>query len=322
MGTQIKKFQIEDDAIDSVKIKDGSLVDQDIAANADIKQSKIENLEEDLATKINLTGDTFTGILTLHADPVNPFHACTKQYLEQLLSNVVVSDPEFVSSIETFGFSGNLTIGPHVIAVGSVAQSSNISVNIALGDTSNFEGANNTTNGTYYIYATGTGFKLSLTAPVFQNGFWVRNTLGWRCISSIQKITSGFIPFIKVGKTVLFKQYQVILGGGSGVVTVNPFGSVATSEALITCNVLASSTTWKTSTSATITLLDPTYLTATDHVTVVGKVANNADRAVAIHDTQAMIAPVGYSGTTPFIKLSLSGKGKIVNQNGYIEHLI
>lgn len=38
---------------------------------------------------VNVSGDTMTGFLTLHAEPVDPFHASTKQYVDLLISDVL-----------------------------------------------------------------------------------------------------------------------------------------------------------------------------------------------------------------------------------------
>lgn len=45
------------------------------------------------AEKLSLTGGTLSGFLTLHANPVNPFHAATKQYVDALIAGLIWLDP-------------------------------------------------------------------------------------------------------------------------------------------------------------------------------------------------------------------------------------
>jgi hypothetical protein len=80
--TLIQRHQLVDFIIDNSKV--------DI--NANIEQSKIQNLVADLtainnalAGKLEKSGDTMTGFLTLNADPTNALHAVTKQYADARL---------------------------------------------------------------------------------------------------------------------------------------------------------------------------------------------------------------------------------------------
>lgn len=75
--------------IDNDQLKDLTLKDGKIAANADIQQSKVLNLVTDLASinatlaaKLDSAGDTMTGALVLSGDPINPLEAATKQYVD------------------------------------------------------------------------------------------------------------------------------------------------------------------------------------------------------------------------------------------------
>lgn len=70
--TQLRKHQLIDLIIDDSKI----------AADADIQQSKILNLETDLNNKLSLSGGAMTGDLILNADPTDPLGAATKQYVD------------------------------------------------------------------------------------------------------------------------------------------------------------------------------------------------------------------------------------------------
>lgn len=64
------------------QIASGVIVDGDVSASAAIAQSKIANLTTDLAARVLKAGDTMSGLLTLSADPTNPLHAATKQYVD------------------------------------------------------------------------------------------------------------------------------------------------------------------------------------------------------------------------------------------------
>lgn len=74
-NTQVKRFQIED----------LSVTDAKVAEDAAIEQSKIENLPTDLDSKLNRSGGSMTGYLTMAADPVDDLEIATKQYVDQKL---------------------------------------------------------------------------------------------------------------------------------------------------------------------------------------------------------------------------------------------
>ena len=54
----------------------------EIAAAINDDANYFTTISNNLAAKLNLTGGTLTGALTLHADPVNALHAATKQYVD------------------------------------------------------------------------------------------------------------------------------------------------------------------------------------------------------------------------------------------------
>jgi hypothetical protein len=324
MGTRIKRFQIQDQSIDSSKIQDGSISDTHVSNSAAIDESKIQNLTQDLNSHISLSGDTMTNILTLNAPPTNPLHAANKFYMTQTVSTAS-SQPEQISYISLNPGSSNLEIGPHAIAAGS-GQTSNTSVFINLSSSSNFE-SGNTTVGTYYIYATGSGFKLSLSAPTFNNGSWMRSTaINWKYIGSVISLTSGtFLPFYKEGKNVFFKAVQTIFYNrdGNGTTAVNLLAPYTVSSGIVIINPLSTSTWESNACGATLSILDPDTSTIVDSSTVFGQVANNADRAVATQDYQIVYAPAKASGNIARITTQYSGFGKhhynTIFQIGYVE---
>jgi hypothetical protein len=99
--TQVDKFQIEDLVI----------TDSKVGSDADIAQSKIHNLESDLASKINKSGDIMTGSLILNGNPTQPLHAVPKQYVD-LKSGNLLSQLDAIVSIYglKITWTGNKTI--------------------------------------------------------------------------------------------------------------------------------------------------------------------------------------------------------------------
>ena len=88
-SSAVTEGKIADGAVTSAKIADGTILNADINASAAIAQSKIADLTTDLAAKASLSGATFTGDVTLHADPSSALHAATKQYVDNTASGVV-----------------------------------------------------------------------------------------------------------------------------------------------------------------------------------------------------------------------------------------
>lgn len=68
-------------------------------------QSALEELGNE---KVDVAGDTMTGFLTLHSDPVNAMHAVTKQYVDGLVSGLVWLDPICVVNM----ISDTVTVPP------------------------------------------------------------------------------------------------------------------------------------------------------------------------------------------------------------------
>lgn len=315
MGTKIKKFQIEGDAFDSEKIKNESILDQDVAISANIQQSKIENLQPTLATKVNLTGDTLTGVLTLNADPVNPLEAATKYYLESSTTGTVQPAYQYLPNLDLLD-GVNLTIGPSAFTANGVTQTNNSPITFNLTSPANYD-TYVTSAGTYYLYATGTGFKVSKVIPTFVNGLWINNNIDkWRAISTIAKPTTigNFNPFVKRG---VFNRYLTELEL-TAVSTIAPvFGGPATSAPIIQVFIYCSNTSKGKSSSASFTLYDIDTGLSLEYMFVFGKVASNSSyRAFATVDTQVFQAPVKWTGSTLQIKYA---GGRIVTQQGVIE---
>lgn len=69
-----------------------------------ISESQVTNLVSDLASKLNLSGGTMTGFLTLNSDPTTALQAATKQYVD----NSILSAPYVLKAGDTM--TGNLII--------------------------------------------------------------------------------------------------------------------------------------------------------------------------------------------------------------------
>ena len=67
---------------------------------------------------VNKAGDTMTGALTLSADPTNPLHAATKQYVDNAVQGLDAKGAARVATTENITLSGLQTIDGVVLAVG------------------------------------------------------------------------------------------------------------------------------------------------------------------------------------------------------------
>lgn len=68
---------------------------------------------------VNVSGDTLTGFLTLHADPTNNLHAATKQYVDQVAAGGQPNWPSVrVVAVANITLSGTQTIDGVTVSVG------------------------------------------------------------------------------------------------------------------------------------------------------------------------------------------------------------
>lgn len=77
-----------------------------INSNAQITEIQVTNLTTDLASKLNLSGGTMTGFLTLNANPVTNLEAATKQYVDGIGAAVT-----FQQTYNNSGGSPSFTVG-------------------------------------------------------------------------------------------------------------------------------------------------------------------------------------------------------------------
>lgn len=320
MGTRIKQFQIKNDSIDSTKIADGDIIDADISASADIQQSKILDLETDLEAKINLSGDEFTGPITLHDLPTDDFHATPKQFIESLISTTSIASYQYLPDISLETPTSLIEIHPYTFAVNENIQTNNIITTLDPNNAADYD-TYVTTSGMYYIYATGTEFKISKVTPIFFNGTWVNNlTDKWRAVCSLVRISNGgnFHPFKKIGKYNRFRKYILLSSQStpSGTFLRNTYGGPGTEGAIVTGLVYAGNHSGGTL-SATISFYEPISTTKIDEFNFLVNGTWNASQ-----NWQMVIAPTEISSNIPRIKYSVSGTFRwatLIYQLGYIE---
>lgn len=106
------------------------------------------------ARYVNTSGDTMTGFLTLNADPVNPLHAATKQYVDNKVYNIPFDISYFVVGTQQFPstmvgmFVANR--GIHVDSTASNAGRCRVAPTLAT---------------TYDVYKNGTSLVMQVTFP-------------------------------------------------------------------------------------------------------------------------------------------------------------
>jgi hypothetical protein len=204
---RLDRNQIKNDAINDQKLDDLQITNAKIAANANIQQSKIQNLVSDLDSKVDKAGDTLTGYLTLSHDPILPMEIATKQYIDNLSPNNSVSSIGILPTIAVFATKA--TVG-----VGSLIHDSGLTQNISSPIDIPFNSANIENNASisnftdYYLYATGIGFIWSDTAP---SGYKIHPTEGWLYLAWSQTSASGtLLPLKKHGSVVTYTLRQLM----------------------------------------------------------------------------------------------------------------
>jgi hypothetical protein len=129
----------DQEAIDAVGNAIGSgllFTDDQFTIDADVVQTRVANVSDteighldgvtsgiqgQIDTKVNKSGDTLTGFLTLHADPTQAMHAVTKEYTDSLASGIIAKpavDVATTANVDstynngTAGVGATLTIAP------------------------------------------------------------------------------------------------------------------------------------------------------------------------------------------------------------------
>jgi hypothetical protein len=110
--------------------------DDQFTIDADVVQTRVANVSDteighldgvtsgiqgQIDAKVNKSGDTLTGFLTLHADPTQAMHAVTKEYTDSLASGIIAKpavDVATTANVDstynngTAGVGATLTIAP------------------------------------------------------------------------------------------------------------------------------------------------------------------------------------------------------------------
>ena len=87
----------------------GVIIDQaNQFASKSYVDSAVSNSTPDLSSRVAKAGDTMTGFLTLHANPVNNLHCATKQYVDSQVSGAGTGD---FKADGTVPMTGNLQMG-------------------------------------------------------------------------------------------------------------------------------------------------------------------------------------------------------------------
>jgi hypothetical protein len=185
-NTKVENFQVEDGAIDDSKV----------ASNADIAQSKIENLESDLANKVNKTGDTMTGFLTLNADPTQPLHLVTKQYVDSKSGSINVSQDLLINTTGLKMTWVNATqvkvtagAGLDTTSSGIILLPSDTIVDISMVGINGRDTSDSIQNGKFYyihligdstgVHPSGLLYSLSVTSPTLPSGYNIFKPIGF-----------------------------------------------------------------------------------------------------------------------------------------------
>lgn len=141
---------------------------------------------------VNKTGDIMTGFLTLNADPVNPLHAATKQYVDAFQQALDLKASVRVATTANATLAGG---APSLVDGVTLANGNRILVKSQ---------TNPAENGIYVVQTLGTG----------ANGTWIRTTDA----DTNAKVTAGLYTFIEEGTVaadsgwVLTTDGNIVLG--------------------------------------------------------------------------------------------------------------
>lgn len=133
-----------------------------ISHNTPVLASDITTLVD--STYVNVSGDTLTGYLTLHADPSNAYHPATKNYVDSLLLGITQwKDPVRGATTAALAItartSTTLTIGGTSFVHDGVTYANNDRILVKNGTTGT--GAGDWDNGIYYVSGVGSSIVLT-----------------------------------------------------------------------------------------------------------------------------------------------------------------
>jgi phage-related tail fiber protein len=122
---------------------------------------------------VNKTGDTMTGFLTLNADPVNPLHAVTKQYVDAVQQALDLKASVVAATTTNVTLAGG---APTIVDGVTLTTNARVLVKAQ---------TNGAENGIYMVQTLGTG----------ANGTWIRTTDA----DTNTKVTPGLYTFVEQG---------------------------------------------------------------------------------------------------------------------------
>jgi hypothetical protein len=101
----------------------------EIAAAINDDANYFTTISNNLAAKLNLSGGTMTGALTLSADPVNALHAATKQYVDQAETDAVASANSYTDGAI---LAGNAVAEPVYAAIDFNGIAKNVAASLSV----------------------------------------------------------------------------------------------------------------------------------------------------------------------------------------------
>lgn len=125
-------------SVSSTEIADGSIVDADINASANISQSKILNLTTDLATKLPLTGGTLTGALDMGGNNIGNVGTVDGVDVSALSTSVGTNSSNIstnagdILSLQTSVSTNATDIATNTTAIGTKFNSSDVDTDATL----------------------------------------------------------------------------------------------------------------------------------------------------------------------------------------------
>lgn len=122
---------------------------------------------------INKTGDAMSGFLTLHADPVNALHAATKQYVDQLVTNLTLNSIPYDIS---FYVAGNTT--QTFTRIGGFISPRSIYIDDSLNGSIAYAGTPSTNTTQFYIFKNENVFNDPNIIPMLIIEFTTGNRIG------------------------------------------------------------------------------------------------------------------------------------------------
>ncbi|EQC44616.1 endosialidase chaperone [Bacteriovorax sp. BSW11_IV] len=125
-------------SVSSTEIADGSIVDADINASANISQSKIQNLATDLAAKLPLTGGTLAGALDMGGNNIGNVGTVDGVDVSSLSTSVgtntsnISTNAGDILSLQTSVATNATDIATNTTAIGTKFNSSDVDTDITL----------------------------------------------------------------------------------------------------------------------------------------------------------------------------------------------